>query len=352
MLRMTDAQSKTSIRILRRVLRWYFGEVYGKSEGPGTVPFYCDPGRVGHFAVDKRDVAAGSEAALFRMFVTFAMFQARRDVLIMGQQRGMVRAAARSLTSVRVLRRYIAHSCCEHVESADGFDAGCSVRKSRGVVDCDRHPNAPCHVKDGTRHLRRMGDMGKLPTSAWLHVWSAGGVSQLLAAVLDQEPDPQRRADLLVDRFSRIHRVGSKLATMYVSALSTPSLANGAAPWFPRVDGSALVVVDTNVARAVTTLCGPGYARTYAAQAGWLREKARAIDLGEFRADVPRFSPRLVQQSLYAFCSKSNRVATNARCARPRECPAVLLCPFCSGEDEGPTRSRSGTRSVACFGRW
>ena len=247
----------------------------------------------------------------------------------MGQQREMSLAASRSLTSVRVLRRQIAQSPCEYLESAGGFDTGCSVRKSRGVVDCDCYANAPCHVKDGTRHFRRMGDMGKLPTSAWLHVWSAGGVSKLLAAVVGQEPDPQRRADLLVERLSRVHRVGRKLATMYVSALSTPSLAPGVTPWFPSVDGSALVVVDTNVAHAINALRGPSPARTYAAQTKWLRGKAKAIVLRQFRADVPSFSPRLVQQSIYAFGSKSNRIARNERCSSIAGCPAPELCPFC-----------------------
>lgn len=142
---------------------------------------------------------------------------------------------------------------------------------------------------------------------------------------------PDLRAELLVERFCRVHRVGEKLATMFVSALSTPALAPGLTPWFPAVDGNTLVIVDTNVARAVDLLRGTGAARTYEARALWIREKARAIDLREFYPDVPRYSPRLVQQAIYAFCSKSNRIAQAPGCSAPNvPCASCVpaLCPF------------------------
>lgn len=316
---------------LKGVLAWYFSKIYGRVEGPGTLPFYCDAKRVGPFAVNPSELAVGDASALFKLFVAMAMFQALRDVVIMRQQAAMLRSAAQSLLSTTVLGKLVCHSPCEQLASAATFDAGCSVQKSGGIVDCVHHPGAPCHVKEATRLLNRMGDMGKLPTSAWLHAWQDNRLAALLEEVQATESHPARRATLLVERFSRVYRVGEKLATMFTSALATPALAPGLTPWFPAVDGNTLVVVDTNVARAVNRLGGPVAARTYSARTKWIREQSQMIDLQEFRADVPAFSPRLVQQALYSFCSKSNRSAQTDDCRmRTTPCAACMpvLCPF------------------------
>jgi hypothetical protein len=218
------------------------------------------------------------------------------------------------------------------LRSADAFEEGCDVAKVGEVVDCGTCPGTACHVKDATAVFNRMGDMGKLPTSAWLRLWKGGGVREVLAEVCRDEASPTKRAALLVERFARVHRVGRKLATMFVSALSTPALAPGLTPWFPDIDGNDLVVVDTNVARAVDALREPGAPRTYDARERWVREQAmRSSTCASFGRDLPSYSPRLVQQALYAFCSKSNRVARGDVCAgarfalrgraRPRICP-------------------------------
>lgn len=316
---------------LRGVLSWYFSHIYGHLDGPGTTPFYCDHEKVGHFAVSPSELAAGHPPALFKLFIGMAMFQALRDVVIMRQQAAMSRAAAQTLLSTTVLGQLVRRSRCDQLASAATFDSGCSVKKSGGTVDCAHHSGAPCHVKDATVLLHRMGDMGKLPTSAWLHAWKGRTLGALLKEVQDSDANPERRAAILVERFSRVYRVGEKLATMFVSALSTPALAPGLTPWFPAVDGNALVIVDTNVARAVDQLRPAGAAGTYEARAQWLREQARLIDLRGFCPDLPRFSPRLVQQALYAFCSKSNRVAQANDCG-PGTAPCAscvpALCPF------------------------
>src|SRR4051812_2186662 len=176
-----------------------------------------------------------------------------------------------------------------------------------------------------------MGDMGKLPTSAWLRLWKDGGVRKVLADVCREEASPRERAALLVELFARVHRVGRKLATLFVSALSTPALAPGLTPWFPDIDGNDLVVVDTNVARAVDALRDPGAPRTYDSRERWVREQAARIDLRILQPNLPAYSPRLVQEALYAFCSKSNRVARGDPCAgRGTPCAACAptLCPF------------------------
>jgi len=322
---------RSRISPVRGVVAWYFATIYGRLEGLGTVPFYCDPLRVGAFAVRPNELARGHEPTLFRLFVALSMFQALRDVVIMRQQRAMSREAVELLTCVNVVERHVGNSQCEHLASADVFDLRCSVRKTIVGADCEHRSGVRCHVKDTTPLFRRMGDMGKLPTSAWLHAWKEGRLSRILKSVIAQESDPRKRADLLVEQFARIHRVGRKLATMFVSALSTPALAPGLTPWFPEIDGNGLMVIDTNVARAVDGLCQPGSAKTYESRARWLRRQAAKIDLRQFGSDLPGCSPRLVQQALYAFCSKSNRVAHKDECARSGQvCGSCVtaICPF------------------------
>lgn len=308
------------------IVRWYFDE--GRVEG---VPFYCDPTRIGAFAIEPDELAAGSDAAVFRLFVSLAMYQALRDVVIMRQQRSLPRMSMRVVADIGTVKRSIARHACPTLGSVAAFEEGCDVGKDGDDIDCGTCPGESCHVKDATRVFNRMGDMGKLPTSAWLRLWRGGGVKALLEEVCGEEPSPTKRAELLVGRFAAVHRVGRKLATMFVSALSTPALAPGLTPWFPDIDGNELVVVDTNVTRAVDALRATGAAKTYDARERWVREQASKLDLRAFGPELPAYSPRLVQEALYAFCSKSNRVARGDACAdRGAPCAACAptLCPF------------------------
>lgn len=312
-------------------LNWYFGEVFARTAGQGVLPFYCDPERVGAFAVAPADLAAGGDSALFQLLVTLSMYQALRDVVIMRQQRSLPRTSMRLVADAGFIKRSVAEHECSALRSVESFENGCDVRKTGQVVDCGTCPGVRCHVKDATVVFNRMGDMGKLPTSAWLRHWKNASVRQLLADVCRSEASPTKRAVLLVEHFARVHRVGRKLATMFVSALATPALAPGLTPWFPDIDGNDLVVVDTNVARAVDTLRLQGAPRTYNAREQWVREQAAKIDLRRFRSDLPRYSPRFVQEALYAFCSKSSRIARGDVCAKrttPCRGCAPMLCPF------------------------
>ena len=316
---------------ITRVLTWYFAKVYGAQEGPGAVPFYCDPSRVGAFAVSRDELAAGSDIGLFRLFVAMSMFQALRDVVIMRQQRNLAVTEVRTVARLGTVERAIANNDCPMLASAGAFEAGCNVRRNGQHLDCGLRPGSSCHVKDASRTFNRMGDMGKLPTSAWLRLWRGGGIRTIVDQTIRQEHVSTRRAALLVERLAVVHRVGRKIATMFVSALSTPALAPGLTPWFPEVDGNELVVVDTNVAQAVDSLRPGSAVRTYDARERWIRRQAARIDLQMFHPDVPRYSPRIVQQALYTYCSRSNRRARGDECARePRACRTCVfaLCPF------------------------
>jgi len=246
-------------------------------------------------------------------------------------QRSMASAETVVLTSPTRLRRLLDATDCEHLDSAASFDSDCDVSKVSGVVDCNSHPGTQCPVKSATNSLRRMGDSGKLPTSAWLHLWKSGRLYRSVADVCGLEANPARRADLLVARFAQVHRFGRKLATLFVTTLSTPALAPGLTPWFPSVDGSSLVVLDTHVGRAIDVLRSPHDHHTYEARSQWLTKQATRIDLREFSANAPSHSPRLIQQSLYAFGSRSNRTARHDPCAgRRTPCATCVrcLCPF------------------------
>jgi len=307
---------------IRTIAQWYRETVYGRHEGPGTVPFYCDPTRVGPFAVDAADLARGDKDALFRLFVVLAMYQSRRDVDIMRRQRETPARDATGLVTARTLGRRIAASPCELLRSAESFDANCSVKRvfPSGRATCDHRPRTPCHVKDASRTIGRMGDLGKLPTSAWFHLGRGGGLPALYAEACATQPDPHARAQWLVGRLATVQRVGRKLATMFVSTVSTPELAPGLSPWAPAVGGAELVVVDTNLMAAVDRLHPDLSPKTYGAYDAFVRLTAHALAC----------SPRLLQQALYAFRSRSNRAARGDPCAAAPPCVSCVpaVCPF------------------------
>lgn len=311
---------------VRQVVAWYFKHVYGRFEGPNVTPWYCDPALSGRFAVAPAALATGEPDALFKLFVAFAMFQARRDTVILAQQRAMSDQHVDTLASMATVERFITTSRCDALRSAE-FASRCTVVLQNGRVECRSRPGEPCHIKDATRSLKRTGDMGKLPSSAWLHAWQGEKLPNTMATTAAAARE--KRGALLVHHFAGVHRVGQKLATMFVSALSTPALAPGLTPWFPLVDGNQLLVIDTNVARALDVLGCP--TRSYHECAVWLRSVANQIDLTPLHPGVPQRSPRLVQQALFAFCSRSNRKARLDLCRdRTEACAECVprLCPF------------------------
>lgn len=315
---------------LSAIVEWYLRNVYGRLEGPGCVPFFADASRVGSFAVDLDRLRCRDDTEMFRLLISLALFQSRRDVDIMAAQRRMSRTGIANLVSPRRLQTLIAAASCELMSDAARFDQRCDVRRdfSRERASCSHRPRTACHVKTATLAIRRMGDMGKLPTSAWLHVGRVG-VSTIFREACAFETAPRARAALLVDAFTSVRRVGRKIATLFVSTLATNELNPGFAPWSPDVDGSDLTVVDANVARTVRHLLGRPDMNTYPEIADWLVCAAREIDLTKYRSDLPATSARLLQQALYSFGSRSNRAAASDPCASRacRRCPSTA-CPF------------------------
>lgn len=307
---------------------WYLETVYRRWEGPGITPFFADRLRVGHFAVDLDRLKRGDERALFGLLVAISMYQSRRDIDIMAIQRAMPRRSAIPLTLPSRLRMLVEHTPCPHLADAYTFQKSCDVSRmpDRAGATCGSRPRLVCHVKEATVAIGRMGDMGKLPTSAWLTLGKEG-VRGAFEEACRHAPDPGARAERLVERFATIHRIGRKLASLFVSALSTPEL-NGVAPWHPAIDGAHLVVVDGNVATAVAIWRGPQDRRAYEATAKWVSNMAGRIEQRK-NAAVPRMSPRFVQQAIYVFRSRFNRAVAGDPCAtRPcQSCPS-RVCPF------------------------
>lgn len=312
---------------LERIVAWYARNAYGRWEGAAQLPFYCDATRVGHFAVDPTALKVGDDDALFRLLVVLTMYQARRDVDIMQLQRAMPKREATAMVSTKRLSTLVDQSRCVHLQSAEAFEASCSVRRdfARDRAICDR-AGTSCHVKNATMAIRRMGDMGMLATAAWLRLRDdGGGFGAQLDRMCRGIPDPAQRANAMVLYVSGFYRIGIKLATMFVSALATPVLAPGLTPWWPFLDGNHLVVVDANVARVIDVLHPTG-AKTFEARARWLRGLATTIDLDRFHEAWPKKSPRLLQQAIYVFRSKSNRLRSGD-CCETDPCLS-RTCPF------------------------
>ncbi len=330
---------------LERIVGWYLATAFGRWEGPGVQPFYADPIRVGRFAVDLDAVEARDPDALFQLLVTLAAYQSRRDVDIMEIQRAMPLRQATAMTSPRRLRVLVERAPCHHLRDPSAFDRACDVRRdfTRDRATCDTRPRTACHVKDATMAIGRMGDLGKLPTSAWLHLGS-GGLARWFDEVCAAERDPHARAAEMIVRVATIYRIGVKLASMFVSALSVPELGIGVSAWSPELDGSCVVVVDANVGHAIRWWRRERGADTYAARARWFVAAAREINLTRLRAGLPRASPRFVQQAVYLFRSRSNRIAHGDACAASpcTACPSSL-CPF--QPSRVPTKARRASTS-------
>ena len=331
--------SHGAVEEVEAIVRWYLEVAYGQWEGPGCLPYFADPARVGSFAVSLAKLRERDPQETFRLLIQTAMYQSRRDVDIMALQRSTPTRAVQALTSYTRLSTLVQRGRCEHLRSHDAFDAACDVRRdpSRGTSTCGHRPRTSCHVKDATVAIRRMGDMGKLPTSAWLHLGSAG-VAGWLEEICRETGAPQDRAARMVDRISQIYKIGRKLASMFVSSLSVDELTPGFSPWSPDLDGRNLLVIDANVGRSVLMMRGSG-PKSYEAMTGWLTAVSSRINLAALRPGLPRDSPRLVQQALYVFRSKSNRAARGDQCSHTpcNTCPSNI-CPFATQDEPAPPK--------------
>lgn len=327
------APSAAQVAAAREVVRWYVCHHFGSDEDPGLAGMFCDPLRVGAFAVSRDALTRGEPRALFQVLVVAAMFQRRQDVQILRILRGISSADARELTSASRLLRLARTTGCASLGSADALITNCDLAKERARGTCSVHPRLRCYLKRHTVLLKRYGHFGKVPTSIALTIRDTGArhLTELKEQVFAEERAPLARAVRLERVLSCAWRVSSKIASMFLSIVSNPDLLTPA-PWATGMDWTHFVVIDSNVDLFLSKIgySGPG---TYDARRTFVQALARKIGLDELHAGLRRYNPRVVQQALYLFMSTTNRRHLRRDCASScadQACPSALsrLCPF------------------------
>lgn len=316
---------------------------------------FCDPQRVGWFAVTPEEIAAGDGPALFKLLVTTAMFQRRQDVQILRILRGIKRRDAVELTSARRLLKLVDSAGCEHATSNDALQGACDLSKdaSTRIGCCSANPKVPCHMKRHTVLLKRYGHFGKVPTSLALLLRDARvpDLSALRDTVLLDVIDPLDRARALEAALSRAWRVNQKIASMFLSMVTNPDLSPGMTPWRDGLDWTYYVVIDSNVDLFLGSI---GYAggKSYDDRREFVRDLARRIDLSVLDGRLQAFNPRVVQQALYLFMSSANRRAAPHDCmhAGPAACRRCLpslrgRCPVVARDSQKKSLAPRATKS-------
>ncbi len=312
------------------VVRWYFETHHGRGEDLGSAAMYCDRARVGHFAVNPADLAAGRPAALFRVLIATTLFQRRQDRQVLRILQGIARDDAVELSSARRLIALVDACECPYARTVAALEERCDLTKSAGRGTCKANRRVACHMKRHTVQLKRYGHFGKVPSSAALVLREAGArdLRALRARVLAATASPQDRAVALERVLMRAWRVSDKIAAMFLSAISNPDLSPGLAPWSEGIDWTRYVLVDSNVDLFLASIRYRGPA-SYDARREFVQALARRIDLQAYRPGFHAYNPRLVQQAMYMFMSRTNRIATTSDCSHHgpgacRACPTVL----------------------------
>ncbi len=321
--------TRRQYRLAREITRWYLTRYHDTADDVGVAAMFCDPARVGHFAVERAAIAAGDPGALFRVLVTTTMFQRRSDAQIMRVLRGISEEDARELTEVASLLQLADTSRCDLLRSNHALLTECDLGKDpvTKLGRCGRHPRRRCHLKRHTSLLKRYGHFGKVPTSAALMVRETGlaDLAALRLRILGSGRSPRERAVALQGEISRAWRVSEKISAMFLSAVCNPDLSPGLAPWSGGIDWSFFVVVDSNVDLFLRDSGYPG-PWTYTARRSFIERLARRVDPSTTKPSLHKFNPRIVQQAIYLFMSVSNRRATTHDCmhAAPDSC---ATCP-------------------------
>ena len=321
-------------RSARAITAWYLENYHDTPEDPGVGRMFCDPSRVGHFAVSPEALRAGDAAALFKTLVATTMFQRRQDLQIQRVLRGISAEDTAELTDpARLLA--LADSGCPHSKSIEALLSSCDLRKDEGRGGCSAEPSRLCALKRHTELLKRYGHFGKVPTSIALTLrhHQTPDLPTLRRKIIASSRGPVDAAEALEAALSKAWRVSEKIAAMYLSMVTNPDLSPGFAPWSEGVDWTHYVVIDSNVDLYLKASGYPG-PWTYAWRRRFIQRLARTIDLSSLKPGLNPYNPRIVQQALYLFMSLSNRRAIERDCGALGEeaCQRCLptlraLCP-------------------------
>ncbi|MDB4928241.1 MAG: hypothetical protein JWM10_725 [Myxococcaceae bacterium] len=324
------------VEVARAAVRWYLATHHSSPDDQGTAQVFCNPKRVGAFAVSREALVAHDGEALFRLLVAVTMFQRRQDNQITRILRSMTREDAGELGASAPLLALVDEGRCEHMRTTETLRVRCDLTKhaltKRGI--CGANPEVECHLKRHTVLMRRYGHFGKVPTSVALVVREGGArdLAELLALVRAGTRGRAARARALVAALSRAWRISEKIAAMFLSIVSNPDMTPGVPVWSD-VDWRHFIVIDSNVDLFLTALAYRG-PRSYEARRAFVRGLAERIDLASLRRGLRRNNPRVVQQAMYLFMSASNRRAMPGDCMHKgvdacRRCPGALtrICP-------------------------
>lgn len=303
---------------------WYLRLYHDTPDDPGVARMFCDPERVGAFAVRPEALAAGEPRALFRLLVATTMFQRRADLQIERVLRGISAQDVEALTDPDALLAAADANPCPRARSLTALLTECDLTKDpqTALGTCAASPGTPCDLKRHTVLLKRYGHFGKVPTSLALTLREHGvaDLAALRQRALDEATDPADAAARLESMLRRSWRVSDKIAAMALSMLTNPDLSPGLAPWSEGLDWSGYVVIDSNVDLFLRRVqfAGPW---TYAARRAFILALAARIDLSALKPGLRPYNPRLVQQAMYLSQSVLNRKA------RPRDCAHVEPAP-------------------------
>jgi hypothetical protein len=330
----TDRQ----VEAARSAARWYLSSYHGTEDDPGVGRMFCDPAKVGPFAVSPDALARGEGEALFRVLVATCMFQRRQDLQIMRVLRGISAHDADELCSAQRLISLAEGSPCPHIRTIDALLERCDLAKDpvTRVGTCGANPGVSCHLKRHTVLLKRYGHFGKVPTALALvlRAHRVAGLPALRAQVM-AEADGSIEASIAIEEaLCRAWRVSDKIAAMFLSMLTNPDLCPGLAPWSEGMDHTRFVVIDSNVDLFLRAIGFPG-PWTYEARRSFIQALARQIDLSEIKRGLSPFNPRIVQQSMYLLMSQTHRRHLAQDCAHlgPAGCASCArslreICPM------------------------
>jgi hypothetical protein len=318
----------------KAVVHWYLSTYFRAPSEPGTLAAFADQEVVGSFAIDLAAVRANRPAALFKLLIATIMFQRRRDVVVQALMRSLTPHDVWELSSQDALVGLARANSCRHSAIRETLHRTCDLHKtSDGMPTCSVRHSADCYLKRHSALLKRYGDFGKYPTSAALLLddLRVRDLPGLYEQVTSAYRSPTERANVLKERLCEIFRVSSKIASMFLALVSNPDLTSNP-PWEERLDWTQFVVVDSNVESFLESI---GYSgpRSYNGRVAFIQVLARRINLRRLDSRLHAFNPRLVQQAMYIFMSRSNRNSSDIDCWREKSrcesCPSTLStrCP-------------------------
>ncbi|HRI06365.1 MAG TPA: hypothetical protein PKW35_01045 [Nannocystaceae bacterium] len=317
--------TRAQVLATEAVVGWYLDLYYGTPDDPGVPKRFTEPEVVGPFAVRSEALAAGEPEALFQLLVTTTMFQRRQDQQILRILRSTPPERAHSLTDAKSLLQAADDCGCINARTNDRLISACDLTKHpetrRGV--CSARPEIACDMKSHSEWLKRYGHFGKVPTSAALNLRERGvaDLGELYRRTLAAYKRRRDRAQALEEALSSSWRVNSKIACMFLSAVSNPDLAPGMAPWTAGLDWRRYIVIDSNVDLFLRAINYQG-AFTYDARREFLSALSQEIDLRARSRRLHADNPRIVQQAMFVFMSVANRRASTRDCmfAPPSNC--------------------------------